>query len=212
MYSSKILDTSNTDWMAEAKGGGRGVYVMNISQGQTKEQSLCTLAQANTTTVFRAQSCDKTNLVLTCPSSGRCVLFFPNKDDAAFAMTVLIQAGAASDPYPLSFGLYRLAAPNGWPRFITAHDVTTPSNASASSATFPAPAPAPTVENPSTPAPAAPASDQKPPRIIPIPSRQTPSLFSADAVLHLFNNLRFTPDWRSSGKRLKSKPSRSFHS
>lgn len=38
MYSSKILDTSNTDWMAEAKGGGRGVYVMNISQGQTKEQ------------------------------------------------------------------------------------------------------------------------------------------------------------------------------
>ncbi|KAK8879975.1 hypothetical protein PGQ11_001269 [Apiospora arundinis] len=92
-------------------------------------------------------------------------------DDAAFAMTVLIQAGAASHPYPLSFGLYRLAAPNGWPRFITAHDVTTPSNASASSATFPAPAPAPTVENPSTPAPAAPASDQKPPRYL-LPWRQ----------------------------------------
>ncbi|KAK7976571.1 hypothetical protein PG989_015034 [Apiospora arundinis] len=118
MYSSRILDTSNKDWMAESRGG-----------------------------------------------RGRCLLFFPNKDDAAFAKKVLDNAefsGLLLRAGPVLFHGPRKTADYHQPRTSTAGPATPAPNASAPWEPFPAPALPSTVESPATPAPAAPVPDLSP--------------------------------------------------
>ncbi|KAK7992078.1 hypothetical protein PG996_012907 [Apiospora saccharicola] len=128
MYTSKVLDSSDRNWMKKAIKRGRGVYIMDIAPGQTKAQFEAFLGRNG------VPSCElHWETLRTAPghshNGGLCVLYFPHKTDADAAKNIL---------RPAWFGGEKLRVREI--RFAANYHV--PNNNAAGPAQIPAPAPA----------------------------------------------------------------------
>ncbi|KAK8130843.1 hypothetical protein PG984_007281 [Apiospora sp. TS-2023a] len=175
MYSFKVLDSSNRPFMNKATKRGRGVYIMDIAPGQTKTQFQDFLGSKE------VPGCElHWEPLRTAPGhnhNGLCVLFFPHKEDADAAKSILREARFGGKK--LRIGEIRFAANTA------AGPAPAPAPALAAPApkvSIPpapkhqaAPAPAPKVSLPPAPKQQAPVAPTQAAKIPPPPDNKTPA-------------------------------------